>query len=315
MAGINKCCEKEPRKTMMHFYSPDSEEGCGKVAISFFMGCPRKHFRANRFRDHCRKVYIGKLLMNYLADKVCTTSSRKHFRANRFGNHSRKNCRKEAFYKPPVPSCVAPSESQSSTLPRITFHQVQVRIKDGSSAQMPCVAQGSPPPNYRWMKEGSNGVLRAVKEDGRIWISQGILNIKIVNRVDDGKYQCIARNSIGERRIESSLIVTAPLAVHLLPPYQVLNIGQEAVLNCNFTGYPVHSVVWKKNQRQLPSSSRLRFLSRDVLHISSISREDRGMYQCFVYNDLEEAQGTAELKITCKDTFLLPKIFNNKYGA
>ncbi|GBN88953.1 hypothetical protein AVEN_139303-1 [Araneus ventricosus] len=88
---------------------PDSKEGCGKVAISFSIGCPRKHFRANRFRNHCRKVYVGKLFMNYLTDKVCATSPRKHLLANRFGNHSRKNCRWEAFYEPPAPSWVAPS--------------------------------------------------------------------------------------------------------------------------------------------------------------------------------------------------------------
>ncbi|GFW99030.1 putative transposable element [Trichonephila clavipes] len=148
------------------------------------------------------------------------------------------------------------------------------------------------------MKEGLNGVLRPVKEDGRIWVSQGTLNIKKVTHSDGSKYQCIARNSIGERRIESALIVTAPLSVQLRPPYQVLNIGQEATFNCNVTGYPVHTVSWKKDQRQLTPSSRVRLLSRDVLHISSVRREDRGMYQCFVFNDLEGAQGTSELKIS-----------------
>ncbi|CAL1295071.1 unnamed protein product, partial [Larinioides sclopetarius] len=190
------------------------------------------------------------------------------------------------------------TESHASTLPRVTFHQAQVRSEEGSPAQLPCVAQGNPPPSYRWMKEGLNGVLRPVKEDGRIWVSQGTLNIKKVIHSDGSKYQCIARNSIGERRIESALIVTAPLVVHLRPPYQVLNIGQEATFNCNVTGYPVHTVTWKKDQRQLSASSRVRLLSRDVLHISSVRREDRGMYQCFVFNDLEGAQGTAELKIS-----------------
>ncbi|GFV49296.1 down syndrome cell adhesion molecule-like protein Dscam2 [Trichonephila clavipes] len=82
------------------------------------------------------------------------------------------------------------------------------------------------------------------------------------------------------------------------PPRQVLNIGQEATFNCNVTGYPVHTITWKKDQRQLSSSSRVRLLSRDVLHITSVRRDDRGMYQCFVYNDLDGAQGTAELKIS-----------------
>lgn len=57
------------------------------------------------------------------------------------------------------------------------------------------------------MKDTS-GVLQAIEEDSRVWINQGTLNIKKVQAVDGGKYQCIVRNSIGERRIESVLVVT-----------------------------------------------------------------------------------------------------------
>ncbi|XP_042909125.1 cell adhesion molecule Dscam1 isoform X2 [Parasteatoda tepidariorum] len=189
------------------------------------------------------------------------------------------------------------TEPHASTLPRVTFHQAQIRSEEGATAQLPCVAQGNPPPTYRWMKD-VNGVLRPVKEDGRIWVSQGTLNIKKVTSSDGGKYQCIVRNSIGERRIESALVVTAPLMVHLSPSHQVLNIGQEATFNCNVTGYPIHTVTWKKDQRPLPASTRVRLLSREVLHILSVRREDRGMYQCFAFNDADSAQGAAELKIS-----------------
>lgn len=94
------------------------------------------------------------------------------------------------------------------------------------------------------------------------------------------------------------LLEPAALVVHIKPPHQVLNIGQEATFNCNVTGYPIHTITWKKDQRQLIASSRVRLLSKDVLHITSVRREDRGMYQCFVYNDLDSAQGVAELKIS-----------------
>lgn len=60
----------------------------------------------------------------------------------------------------------------------------------------------------------------------------------------------------------------------------------------------MHTVSWKKDQRQIVVSNRVQLLSRDVLHISALRREDRGMYQCFVYNDIDGAQGTAELKIS-----------------
>ncbi|CAL1264725.1 unnamed protein product [Larinioides sclopetarius] len=189
------------------------------------------------------------------------------------------------------------TEPHASTLPRVTFNQAQVRAEEGSPVQLPCVAQGNPPPTYRWMKD-ENGGLSPVKEDGRVWMVQGTLNIRKVVQKDAGKYQCIVRNSIGERRIESALIVTAPLQVTMLPPHQVLNTGQEATFTCNVTGYPVHTISWKKDQRTIVASNRIQLLSRDVLHIVSLRREDRGMYQCFVYNDNDGAQGTAELKIS-----------------
>ncbi|XP_054712913.1 cell adhesion molecule DSCAM-like [Uloborus diversus] len=189
------------------------------------------------------------------------------------------------------------TESHASTLPRVTFSKPQIRAEENAFTQMPCVAQGSPAPTYRWMKDTS-GVLQHIEEDGRIWVNQGTLNIKKVQFSDGGKYQCIVRNSIGERRIESVLIVTAPLSVTIRPARQVLNIGQEATFNCNVTGYPVHTISWKKDQRAISSSSRVRLLSRDVLHITSVRRDDRGTYQCFVFNDFDGAQGTAELKIS-----------------
>ncbi|GBN89370.1 hypothetical protein AVEN_139947-1 [Araneus ventricosus] len=49
---------------------PDSKEGCGKVAISLSMGCPRKHFRANRFGNHSRKIDVEELFINHLSHRV-----------------------------------------------------------------------------------------------------------------------------------------------------------------------------------------------------------------------------------------------------
>lgn len=40
-------------------------------------------------------------------------------------------------------------EPHASTLPRVTFSQTQVRTEEGSFTQLPCVAQGNPPPTYR----------------------------------------------------------------------------------------------------------------------------------------------------------------------
>ena len=37
--------------------------------------------------------------------------------------------------------------------------------------------------------------------------------------------------------------------------------------------------------------------SEPVLRINSVTKADRGMYQCFVRNDAESAQATGELKL------------------
>ncbi|GIY96405.1 down syndrome cell adhesion molecule homolog [Caerostris extrusa] len=189
------------------------------------------------------------------------------------------------------------SNPHLSTLPRVTFHQALVNAEEGSAIELPCVAQGNPPPSYRWMKY-KTGNLSAIHENGRVWLLQGVLVIRRVVQKDAGRYQCTVRNSIGETRVESALVVTALLQVAVLPAHQVSNTGEEATFTCNVTGYPVHTLAWTKDQRPVVASQRVRFPSRDVLRIMSLRREDRGMYQCFAYNDRDGAQGTAQLKIS-----------------
>ena len=50
------------------------------------------------------------------------------------------------------------------------------------------------------------------------------------------------------------------------------------------------SVTWTKDGKRLPTSD-------SVIRIDAVRREDRGMYQCFVRNDQDSAQSTAELKL------------------
>ena len=51
------------------------------------------------------------------------------------------------------------------------------------------------------------------------------------------------------------------------------------------------------SEGEAPSGSRIRLLSQLVLHVAGVTRSDRGMYQCFVRNDKESAQGSAELRL------------------
>lgn len=50
----------------------------------------------------------------------------------------------------------------------------------------------------------------------------------------------------------------------------------------------------------------------NVLRIEQVRREDKGMYQCFVRNDQESAQASAELKLggRCKSYFLFKQLYS-----
>ena len=74
------------------------------------------------------------------------------------------------------------------------------------------------------------------------------------------------------------------------PKQQVVDYGRSAKFRCNYQGNPVKEVAWLKDGRPLGHTE-------PVLRITSVSREHRGMYQCFVRNDQESAQATAELRL------------------
>lgn len=84
--------------------------------------------------------------------------------------------------------------------------------------------------------------------------------------------------------------------------------GESVIFNCSIKGHPVHSVTWVKNLSPIVANSRIRYLSRDLLQVAPIMREDKGMYQCFVRNDFGMAQGTAELNLGGKRHYILKPV-------
>eukprot|EP00102_Acyrthosiphon_pisum_P025496 XP_016662706.1 PREDICTED: Down syndrome cell adhesion molecule-like protein Dscam2 isoform X43 [Acyrthosiphon pisum] len=155
-----------------------------------------------------------------------------------------------------------------------------------------CLAQGSPVPLSRWYKfiEGSNKK-QAVTLDDRIKQVSGTLIIREAKVDDSGKYLCVVNNSVGGESVETVLTVTAPLNAIVEPTIQTVDFGRPATLTCNYEGNPVKTISWLKDGKRLSSHDGR------VLRIDSVRKEDKGMYQCFVRNEQESAQGSAELKL------------------
>ncbi|XP_060864190.1 cell adhesion molecule Dscam2 isoform X6 [Metopolophium dirhodum] len=161
-----------------------------------------------------------------------------------------------------------------------------------SNIGLQCQAQGFPVPNFRWYKfiEGSNKK-QAVTLDDRIKQVSGTLIIREAKVDDSGKYLCVVNNSVGGESVETVLTVTAPLNAIVEPTIQTVDFGRPATLTCNYEGNPVKTISWLKDGKRLSSHDGR------VLRIDSVRKEDKGMYQCFVRNEQESAQGSAELKL------------------
>ncbi|XP_029175729.1 Down syndrome cell adhesion molecule-like protein Dscam2 isoform X15 [Nylanderia fulva] len=161
----------------------------------------------------------------------------------------------------------------------------------GTDVVLACNAQGFPIPTARWYKfiEGTSR-RQPVQLNERVRQVSGTLIIREARVEDSGKYLCIVNNSVGGESVETVLTVTAPLNAEIEPSTQTIDFGRPATFTCTVQGNPIKTISWLKDGKPLGLEDR-------VLRIESVKKEDKGMYQCFVRNDQESAQATAELKL------------------
>ncbi|KAK0094057.1 hypothetical protein PV326_011918 [Microctonus aethiopoides] len=128
-------------------------------------------------------------------------------------------------------------------------------------------------------------------------IRDGCLTIQTVQESDAGSYICTASNIEGSTSLEIRLSISATLSVHIQPTVQTVDLGKAATLTCTAGGFPQAALYWLKDGQPLRTGDHISLVSRDRISFSAIAREDRGMYQCFVRNEHEMAQGIAEIRL------------------
>lgn len=82
------------------------------------------------------------------------------------------------------------------------------QVKVGDDLILSCLSQGFPIPTYTWYKENGD-VLKSLARDPRLSVPiAGLLKIDKIRLDDDGKYVCIANNTVGEETVHHSVFVT-----------------------------------------------------------------------------------------------------------
>ncbi|KAG1671033.1 Down syndrome cell adhesion molecule-like protein Dscam2 [Nymphon striatum] len=151
------------------------------------------------------------------------------------------------------------TEPHGGSPPTVTDNMETVTVGKGESIELNCATQGNPPPSYQWKSESN----------------------KILSR--------------------SSLLVLdnmsnyEPLKAYIRPNIQVVDTGKEIKLQCEVQGNPKGKIKWFLNGKPMAGDSRVMMPTSDEIHISSATREDEGMYQCFVQNKWETIETTAQV--------------------
>ncbi|XP_023236837.1 Down syndrome cell adhesion molecule-like protein Dscam2, partial [Centruroides sculpturatus] len=189
------------------------------------------------------------------------------------------------------------TDPQGTHPPRLSDTRVMVHVKQGSPAELTCVAQAYPLPTYRWYKKIKSRLIPIEQRVGLL-VASGSLYFQQTNIRDSGIYICIVNNSAGEKRLESTLTVTAPLKAEIQPKRIVVDSDKSVTLTCNVSGYPIEGITWLKDQKPIMTNGgKVRLVSREVLRINSVGREDKGIYQCYARNGEDSAQAATELAL------------------
>ncbi|KAK3563805.1 hypothetical protein QTP86_034530, partial [Hemibagrus guttatus] len=95
---------------------------------------------------------------------------------------------------------------QQRVTPVFTNAPRDMTVESGNDVQIPCSAHGEPTPVITWNKDGVQ-----VTESGKFHINtDGYLEVNDVGLADGGRYECVARNSIGQSFVSMVLTVQVP---------------------------------------------------------------------------------------------------------
>ncbi|XP_076282094.1 cell adhesion molecule Dscam2 isoform X2 [Lasioglossum baleicum] len=192
------------------------------------------------------------------------------------------------------------TEHRNPVPPRFNERVSPAPIRTGETIVLSCISQGIPPPMYLWFRESVSGTAMIFNSE-RVHARAGVLVLQSARAEDAGRYVCHANSTAGSERVELEVSIISSLSIHLAPQQVTVDLGKDAEFQCSVTGQPTPVITWTKDGLPVreSASGRNKITGTDgsTLQISSIVRDDKGMYQCFAQNDYEMVQATAELRL------------------
>ncbi|GFT31287.1 hemicentin-1 [Nephila pilipes] len=167
-----------------------------------------------------------------------------------------------------------------------------VKANTGSEAIFSCIAEGFPPPEISWIKEGSSLFLTNTPH---IKLEDMSLYISDVKLHDAGDYICLATNEAGSSIKAFELQVAAPPRIKDSDYSQKVLSGDPVFLSCEASGHPPPLIMWHKDSIVIQDNNDIQILPDGTLHLPSANASHSGTYKCLAENEAGSQEAVRNL--------------------
>ncbi|KAI1231091.1 hypothetical protein IHE44_0008537 [Lamprotornis superbus] len=158
-------------------------------------------------------------------------------------------------------------------LPSFLKTPMDLTIRTGAMARLECAAEGHPPPQISWQKDGGTDFPAARERRMHVMPEDDVFFIANVKMEDMGIYSCMAQNIAGGLSANATLTVLAG-------------------------GSPAPRLNWTKDDGPLTVTERHFFAAANqLLIIVDAGLEDAGKYTCIMSNTLGTERGHIYLNV------------------
>ncbi|XP_074027541.1 roundabout 3 [Leptinotarsa decemlineata] len=182
------------------------------------------------------------------------------------------------------------------------FEPQSSRVAAGEDIVLECSPpKGVPEPHVFWRKDGQSLVV-----EGRLKLVDGYnLAITDTKTLDDGKYQCVAKNTAGIRESAAAILKVYVKPFMIRPPEDITAlVGSTVEFSCATGGDPIPDVLWRRTALggTMPLG-RVRVMEDRTLRLEQITLLDQGRYFCDADNFAGAITASAMLTVHAPPAF------------
>ncbi|KAF8787391.1 Peroxidasin like protein [Argiope bruennichi] len=193
--------------------------------------------------------------------------------------------------------------------PKLTEEPNDVDVSFGGTAYFTCRADGDPKPDIVWL-HNSNEILPEQDERYSI-LEDGTLMITEAQDLDEGVYECMAKNPAGEIKSRAAKMHylkvkenKGVLKFTEKPVDSRVPVGSTIVLPCSAIGDPEPTIHWTQNGIALPLVFRYHASSTGTLTIKNVQKNDAGVYRCVATNGVSTIAVETKIVVEAPPVFL-----------